>query len=154
MHEFKLTPEIKAKIASDDYEKIIESLMAFARRLLEQQHGDFLPFASTVDIEGKVAHTAAHAGAEYPTPQDLITLLSDALRAGMQQRSFRAFGVAVNVRALLPGYTDKVDAICCQLEAQGKPSLQVFVPYQQTANGWEYDQLVVLGDYRRDVGNV
>jgi hypothetical protein len=153
MHEFKLTPELKAQIASDDYENLIESLLAFARRLLEQ-HGEFFPFGATVDMQGKVAHVAGHIGTEQPTPQDLITFLSAALRSGIEQRQFRACGLAVNVGAQLPGYPDKVDAICCQLQADSKPSLQVFVPYRQTANGWEYDQLVVLGNCRRDVGNV
>jgi hypothetical protein len=34
MHEYQLTPEIKAQIANDDFVRLTESLLAFAQPLL------------------------------------------------------------------------------------------------------------------------
>jgi len=119
-------------------------MFEFAQQLLDKQ-GEFNPFAMTMGLNGDVAVFAADIGKESPTGAELAAFLSAAMRARASQGDLRAWGTCLNVGARLPGYAEKVDAICCQLEHAGARPVQVFVPFRKVALGrFEFDKPVAL----------
>jgi hypothetical protein len=127
-----------------DYAKLSRALVEFAQQLLDKQ-GEFNPFAMTMDQNGGIAAFGADIGNEQATGAELATFLSSAMRARAKQGDLRAWGTCLNVGARLPGYADKVDAICCQLEHASARPVQIFVPFHRNQLGrLEYDKPVAL----------
>lgn len=130
--------------AGIDFSKLSRVLTEFAQELLQKQ-GEFYPFAATMDNDGAVNMLSADISVEHPTTTELLTFLSQALRVKAMQGGLRACGVCLNVGARLPGYANKVDAICCQLEATAAQSVQIFVPFHRDGQGrFEFDKPVAL----------
>ena len=119
-------------------------MFEFAQQLLEQQ-GEFNPFAMTMGMNGEIEVFVGEIGKRQPTGTELATFLSGAMRARAKQGDLRAWGTCLNVGARLPGYADKVDAICCQLEHASARPVQIFVPFHKNQHGrLEYDKPVAL----------
>ena len=117
-------------MSDKDLAALTEALVPFAQQML-RKHGEFYPFAATTDKEGAVALVAGDMGSERPGSAEMIAFLQGALRAQAEQGGLRACGICLNVGARLPGYADKVDAICCQLEHLDGRAVQVFVPFRK-----------------------
>src|SRR4051794_12354316 len=96
-----------------------------------REHGEYYPFAATIGTDGTVAQVAADIGSEHPGTAEMIEFLQAALRAKAEQGALRACGICLNVGARLPGYSGKVDAICCQVEHADGRAVQVFVPFRK-----------------------
>lgn len=131
-------------MSEQDFSMLSRVMVQFAQELLQKQ-GEFYPFAATMDETGKVGVLGADIGIERPKTTELLTFLLQALRARAQQGGIRAYGICVNVGARLPGYSDNVDAICCQLEHVNARPVQIFVPFHRNERGYlEYDKPVAL----------
>jgi hypothetical protein len=117
-------------LSDEDIATLTGSLVPFAQQML-RRHGEFYPFAATMDKDGAVAQVAADIGSERPGSAEMIAFLQAALSAQAEQGALRACGICLNVGARLPGYADKVDAICCQLEHADGGAVQVFVPFRK-----------------------
>jgi hypothetical protein len=131
-------------MSDQDFTKITGALVPAAQELLDTR-GTFYPFAATMDCSGNVALLGADIGSEHPNVTDLLAFLSGALRARAKEGDIRACGICLNVGARLPGYDEKVDAICCQLEHVSARPKQIFVPFRKNQLGrWEYDKPVAL----------
>lgn len=50
----------------------------------------------------------------------------------------------MNVGARLPGYNDKVDAICCFIERASQQPIDFYVPFRKGLLGYKYDNPVAL----------
>jgi hypothetical protein len=124
--------------------QLTSTLVPFAQEMLAK-HGEFYPFAATIDKNGKVAQVAGEIGSARPESSELIAFLNEALRVQAARGVIRACGICYNVGARLPGYKDKVDAICCHVEHAAAPPVQVFVPYRKGFLGrMKYDKPVAL----------
>jgi hypothetical protein len=131
-------------MSDEDSTQLTSTLVPFAQEMLAK-HGEFYPFAATMDKNGKIAQVAADIGSERPESRELIAFLNEALRVQAARGMIRACGICYNVGARLPGYKDKVDAICCQLEHAAAPPVQIFVPYRKGFLGrLKYDKPVAL----------
>lgn len=120
----------ESRLSDQDIATLTGTLVPFAQQML-RQHGEFYPFAATMDKGGAVAQVAGDIGSERPGSAEMIAFLQGALRAQAEQGELRACGICLNVGARLPGYADKVDAICCQLEHSDGRAVQVFVPFRK-----------------------
>jgi hypothetical protein len=49
----------------------------------------------------------------------------------------------------LPGYDANVEAICCRLEHADGGGVEVFVPFHNRSNRYEFDKPVVLSRSRQ-----
>ncbi len=131
-------------MSAQDFAKLSRALVEVARPLLEK-HGEFNPFAMTMDAGGGIAMFAADIGVEMPKASELLAFLSAALRARADDGKIRAWGICSNVSARLPGYEGTVDAICCHLEHSSDRPVQIFVPFRKAQlDRWEYDRPVAL----------
>lgn len=99
------------------------------------KHGEFFPFAATMDNAGNVAHVGADTGEEQPKSQDVIDFLTAALREQAKTGEIRAAGICLDVRIVPPGQTEKTDAVCARLEHLSGEAVDVFLPYKRGADG-------------------
>jgi len=121
-------------VAHPDLDALLSPLLSFAQQMLSKQ-GGFFPFGATVTADGQLAMAAGHTGEEQPEPVAVIELLVAGFRKHAATGSIRAAGVCLDARVVPPGATEKTDAIWAQLEHVGGQCVDVYLPYQKTADG-------------------
>jgi hypothetical protein len=135
---------LEACLSEQDIAKLSGALVPFAQRML-REHGEFYPFAATMDVGGNVAMVGGDTGSERPPSAEVVAFLQEALRLQARRGEIRACGICLNVGARLPGYAEKMDAICCQIEHAEGRAVQVFVPFRKRfLRGLTFDGPVVL----------
>ena len=128
----------------DELAMLLGTLVKTAQALLKNQRGEFFPFAGFLNTQGSVEMVGADTGVAQPESADLIDFLRGALQAMAQQGRIKGSGICINVSARLPGYTDKVDAICCWIERASRQPIDFYVPFRKRLFGYQYDQPVAL----------
>ncbi len=129
----------------DELALLVGTLVKIGQTFLKSQKGEFLPFAAFVSSDGKVEMLSGDLGVPQPKSLDMIEFLRSALRAMAEQKKIKAAGICVNVGARLPGYPDKVDAICCFIERVSEAPIDFYVPFRKGFLGrLKYDQAIVL----------
>jgi hypothetical protein len=118
-----------------DLNIIFHQLVTFAQRCLAER-GGFLPFAASMDTDGKVNMLGADVGPEEqhnPAPA-MIRLLTGGLALQAKSGRIRAAGICFDAlyRAGGPADDKPSDAIQCALEHDSGESLNVFLPYQKS----------------------
>lgn len=86
----------------------------------------------------------ADTGVAEPKSSDEIAFLRAALTSRAQQGRIKGMGICVNVGARLPGYEDKVDAICCFIDRAGQRPIDFYMPYHKKFLGYKYDKAIIL----------
>jgi hypothetical protein len=114
-------------------DQLINTLFPFAQQMLGS-HGEFFPFGAFINADGAVEQFSGYTGSEHPKPQELIELMSDAARAMAAEGRCRAVGICVDVRAVIPGTTEKTDAALAALE-DATGALNVYLPYRKRPDG-------------------
>jgi hypothetical protein len=128
----------------DELAMLVGALVKTAQALLKNQRGEFSPFAAFVNSGGQVEMLGAEMGVAHPESTDVIDFLRGALRAMASQGRIKGSGICVNVGARLPGYNDKVDAICCFVERASQQPIDFYVPFRKSVFGYKYDKPVAL----------
>ncbi|HET6328715.1 MAG TPA: hypothetical protein VFG04_28785 [Planctomycetaceae bacterium] len=116
--------------ADDHFAALAGVLVHTGQELLKRQRGEFIPFGAFINAEGRPEMVNADLGVERPNSTELIEFLRGALRKMAEELAIQACGICVNVGARLPGYENKVDAICCFLEGKAQDPMNLFVPYR------------------------
>jgi hypothetical protein len=104
-------------------------LVPAATHLLEKS-GEMFPIGAAMLSNGSVSAVATHDGDEHPSAQKVIDGLNEALRTGARKGLYKATGVAVDVRTIPPGESEKTDAIEVRLEHVSGYTVRVVFPYQ------------------------
>jgi hypothetical protein len=86
-------------LSDQDFAALTGVLVPFAQQML-REHGEFYPFAATVDNDGKVAMVAGDTESERPGSTEVIGLLQSEIRSQAERRAIRACGICLNVRAV------------------------------------------------------
>lgn len=141
-YPFSDTAEVNLE-GDDELAMLVGTLVKTAQTLLKGQRGEFLPFAAFVNGDGKVEMLGADTGVAQPNSTAVIDSLRGALRA-MAQQGIKGTGICVNVGARLPGYEDKVDAICCFIERPSQQPIDFYVPFRKGFFGYKYDKPIAL----------
>ncbi len=120
--------------AQDEVETLVNTLVPFARRMLER-YGSFVPFGASVDAGGEIKLVAADAEAVGPEPSaaDAARLIESGLRVAAIAGEIRASGICTDVRIDSP--EGPVEAISVALEHIDRDPLRVLVSYEVTASG-------------------
>ena len=139
-------------MANPDLDQILNNLLPFAQQMLTK-YGSFHPFAASMNQEGKVALVAGYTADEHPASQEVIDLLTDGLRQSAGQGEIRAAGICLDVRTIPPGETQKVDAICAELEHENGEAADAYLPYKKSWFGpVKYGQLFAASRERTFFG--
>jgi hypothetical protein len=126
--------------AKADAEKIMQAMLPFAKRMLEE-YGEFLPYGAAMTSNGEVVSVAGHDGREKPPSQDIIGLLRDSFRASAKSRKYKATGIFFNVRVVAPGSSETTDAIAIALDHQENYSVVVYIPYKLVSGKVQYGEI-------------
>jgi len=112
----------------DEMDSLLDMLLPFAQQQLEK-HGEFFPFAASIDSSGALAMVGVDLGDEHPASTDVIDSLYEALARLAASGEIRAAGICADVRIPPPGSAEQTDAIRTSIEhAEGDP-VEVFLPY-------------------------
>ena len=117
------------KPAREDAEALLDMLLSFAKHQLEK-NGEFFPFGAAVLPTGRLAAVAVKPTEERPPSQKVIDDLLQAFRAGARKQMYLATGMAIDVRTIPPGETQKTDAVEVRLDDVSGYSVHVVVPYK------------------------
>lgn len=111
----------RAEQPPDDLDLLLGAAIEAAARMLST-HGEFYPFAIAVDATGELVAPEIAPPGDHPTPEQVMGLLVEALRAG---DGLRATVLCADVQL-----ADRdSDAIRLDLEPREGDPMTVFVPY-------------------------
>lgn len=104
--------------------------------------GGFAPFGMALTNDGEVSHLVGDVDDDDLPAEEIVEMLVRGVRNEVQIGDFKAAGVCFDVRAIPPGETEHVEAICAQLEAAAGDAMEVFLPYRRGEDGeMEYGEL-------------
>ena len=110
-----------------EIEQILNYRLPVAERMLSS-HGEFYPYAATMDAGGDVQAVSA-AGEEQPDGSELLRALHAELRDQASRGAIRASGIAADVTLTDPDSGDTTDAVQLELDHAETDAVDVFVPY-------------------------
>jgi len=124
----------------EEIEQILNYLLPFAEQMLSE-HGEFYPYAATMDPGGEVQAVSA-AGDERPDVGELLLALHAELREQASQGAIRASGIAADVTLTDPDSGRVTDAVQLELDHAETDAVDVYVPYTSGDDGVEFGELV------------
>jgi hypothetical protein len=107
----------------EEIEQILNYLLPFAERMLSS-HGEFYPYAATMDVGGEVQAVSAAADEQA------------------SRGAIRASGIAADVTLTDPDSGDTTDAVQLELDHAETDAVDVYVPYTAGDEGIEFGELV------------
>ena len=123
----------------EQLDDVLNKLLPFAHELLAK-YGEFFPFGAAMDRDGKVRMVAGDTGTEHPPSDEVIVLITEAMKR--ERDSLAAVGICYDVRVRTSADGDPTDAICVALEHRDGTSLVVLQPYSKRDETMEYGQLM------------
>ena len=111
----------------EECEALLSAVMPFAEKMLAKNRESF-PFGATMSLSGDIAASAAGTGEEQPQADAVISLLETAFRAGAAEGELKATALAVDVRVVPPGKSEKQDAVEVRLYYRGDYSVRIVFP--------------------------
>jgi Protein of unknown function (DUF2569) len=118
-----------------DLNQLLDSfLLPLAERLLAER-GEFLPFGGTMSQAGEVVAVGAADGKEPASSQNVVEVMTKALRLRTRNGQLRAVGICYDGRTVPPGQTEKCDAVCVGVEHQSGEAVNLILPYRRTGKG-------------------
>jgi hypothetical protein len=124
----------------EEIEQLLNYLLPYAEQMLSQ-HGEFYPYAATMDAGGEVQAVSA-AGDERPDVGDVLLALHAELREQAAQGSIRASGIAADVTLTDPDSGQETDAVQLELDHAEADAVDVYVPYTSGDEGVMFGDLV------------
>lgn len=113
-----------------DLDELLNVLLPFAQQMLAKQ-GEFLPFGSSMKIDGTIIANAGYDISAHPQSQEIIDLMISSFQQSATSGELRAAGICCDIRVAPPGMTKKTDAICVSLEHQSGAAVDVVIPYKK-----------------------
>ena len=121
-------------------EELMNAGIPFAEQQLAE-HGEFFPFAFSMDGSGMIQVKTYAAGDEQPDSQSIIDGLLQGFREGAKSGESKAYALFVDVSVQPPGHSSKVDAVQVDLEHVDGFSVTVFFPYIRRAKRVKFGEL-------------
>jgi len=114
--------------AKVDCEDLMNVALPFAKQML-QQYGEFFPYGSAMQPDGKIIQIGGYDGREHPPSAEIITLLKDGFKQGAKKKKYKATALVYDVRTTLADGS-KSDAIAIALDHEANYSVVVLFPYK------------------------
>lgn len=111
-----------------DLETIINRSVPFALEQIDK-HGDFYPYATVITVDDKFEPAMAKPETERPTSQEVIDMLTDALRKRAAQGQLKVVCIVVGGKMSREAGKPPVDVIQARLEHMDGTSVEVYVPW-------------------------
>ncbi|MBN1537517.1 MAG: hypothetical protein JW908_12340 [Anaerolineales bacterium] len=117
-------------MAQSDLKELLNTLIPFAQQMLAKQ-GDYYPFATSIGLDGEIAHIASFDGNEQPSYPHVIEQLTRIIQNKISQGEIKAAGICYDIRTIPPGQKKKSNAIFIGLEHRSGDALEVCLPYKK-----------------------
>ena len=127
----------------DDLDGLLDASLPFAQTMLGQ-HGEFVPYAVTLDEHRETRMVAAEPGrGEQPASREMLKHL----RAGLRSERDGLYAVALVSDIRATGF----DAIRIELEHREGHAIAVLLPYKRKRlrRGFEYSPLVAAPSHQQ-----
>jgi len=115
-------------VTIDSLASLLRYCEQFAQQMLARS-GEFHPFGSFVNAEGKIEALGAHLGSEFPAGGEVYTFLESAVASMAAQGKVSAYALAANVSIPSGLASPLPDGIRVHVEAPGYSRL-VYTPYR------------------------
>ena len=96
------------------YENLVEKLkdnITFQAKNYLKEFGSFYPFGVVIEANGELRPTSVYFGEEHPSNEDVLKNLEKALKKGIENNSYKAVAIGVDVLTIPPDKQEKIDAI-------------------------------------------
>lgn len=117
-----------------DLDALINAVLPLAQQMLAK-YGEFYPIGAAVNVEGQPGIVGCMPESDHPEAEEVIDMLTTELQAEARNHEIRASVVCFDGRAIRPGETAQVDAICAHLEQDSGECVAVFLPYRKEISG-------------------
>src|SRR5277367_1414303 len=117
-----------------DLDQLLNSLLPLAEQTLAVR-GEFPPFGCAMTQAGEIVAVGPYDSKEHPPSQNLIEVMTLALRQRARSGQLRAVGICYDARTTPPGQTKKCDAVCASVEHQSGEAVNLILPYERTSTG-------------------
>ncbi len=111
-----------------DSESLMNAALPFAEKMLKQ-HGEFYPYAFTLQADGTIGMVAGYDGRERPPSLDIIQVLKDGLRADAVAHKIVASAIVSDILITDRLTGAKTNAISIALDHKEQYSVVVLFRY-------------------------
>lgn len=118
-------------------EELKEALMLQGKEFLEQ-FGEFFPFATAIDFEGRIVPIGIYFGEDHPSVEDVLKELEMALKKRKEENIYKLVGICTDVIVMPPGQQIKVGAIEMRIDGVGIERINIYVPYMKKGSKIEF----------------
>ena len=125
-----LLEEILPKETNEDYDKLLNSLIPFAKKMLHET-GVFLPFGAVIDTRGKLLLEGSFPGESQEIAEGIIDNLISVYKKFARTSEIRSCAYCADVKFSHPISGSKSDAILVSLENRYGPPFNFYVPYKK-----------------------
>lgn len=115
-------------------ERLKDNIILQAKTYLNEAD-EFYPFASVIDINGKLIPTSVYFGEEHPLTEDVLKKLEIALKKGVDEKRYAAVAIGVDVLTIPPGRQEKMDAIEIRIDTGDSGNINFYLPYEKLKSG-------------------
>ncbi len=116
-------------MVTDDFKVLANRILTFAKSAIVDD-GFVMPLGVALTVDGEVVPiTRIQPPDERDTAQSLVNELLGTFRGLAQARRVRAVAWCVDMRVMLPGHTEKSDAIVLFLESSDGNATVLTTPY-------------------------
>jgi hypothetical protein len=126
---------------TEEIQELLGALLPHAERMLSQ-HGEFYPYAMTLDSDGAIEPVAPPVETDDPDVGDVLVALHNDLREQAAEGSIRASGIAADVTLTDPDSGETTDAVQLELDHAEGDAVDIYVPYETVADGIKFGELV------------
>jgi regulator of RNase E activity RraB len=115
--------------ARQEMDDLLDNGIRSAAHFLEKS-GEFYPFGLALRPDGEIAHVAAWDGkSEHPKSDDVLVLLYQALRQGVENGEYKAIAIVTDVTIRKTPNDPPRDAVRVQIEHPDAAPVACFLPY-------------------------
>jgi hypothetical protein len=120
-------------------DEVLNKLQPFAHELLGK-YGEFFPFGAAMERDGKLRIISGDTASEHPPSDEVISLLTNAMKEARD--GYIAVGICYDVRVRARADAAPTDAICVALEHRDGTAVLVLEPYLKRDGALEYGSLI------------
>jgi hypothetical protein len=126
---------------TDEIQELLNVLLPRAEQML-REHGEFYPYAVTLDTDGDIAPVAPEVEEPHPDVAQVLVTLHEGLREQAAEGAIRASGIAADVTLTDPDTGETTDAVQVELDHADADPVDIYVPYSSVDDGVKFGELV------------
>lgn len=129
-HNFMKT----SALTNDLVEKLKDNITLQAKNYLSE-FDEFYPFGAVITLNGELKPTSVYFNEEFPTKESVLKNLENALKKDVENNTYSAVAIGVDVLTIPPGMAEKMDAIEIRVNLKNSFKINFYIPYKKLGSG-------------------